>query len=234
MPSAPPLPIPPLAPAPAIHVEPDSQERRPFWKDPIVVVGAAVPTLVLAVFFGYLAWPHTPWIIGIAMGVGLCGYGAHLWLRHRQQRSFILNSAEPRSATKFCPFCAEEIKTEAKKCRHCGEMVDSLVEAAERQRRDRNWWLTRIAIVVLGTTGLVAILAAPELSFGAKIVGGQLLLFILIISIVFAGYFLPTIIASSRSHPNVISIFIVNFLLGWTLVGYVVALAWSFMAIERK
>ena len=31
---------------------------RPFWRDPIVVVGAAVPTLILAVFFGYLAWPH--------------------------------------------------------------------------------------------------------------------------------------------------------------------------------
>jgi hypothetical protein len=32
------------------HPEPS----RPFWKDPIVVIGAALPTLILCVFFGYL------------------------------------------------------------------------------------------------------------------------------------------------------------------------------------
>jgi len=35
-----------------------SQPRRPFWRDPVVVIGAAVPTLILTVFFGYLAWPR--------------------------------------------------------------------------------------------------------------------------------------------------------------------------------
>jgi len=34
-----------------------SEPRRPFWRDPVVVFGAAIPTLILAVFFGYLAWP---------------------------------------------------------------------------------------------------------------------------------------------------------------------------------
>jgi DNA-directed RNA polymerase subunit RPC12/RpoP len=28
--------------------------KRPFWKDPVVVIGSAVPTLILVVFFGYL------------------------------------------------------------------------------------------------------------------------------------------------------------------------------------
>ena len=28
----------------------------PFWKDPIVVIGTAVPTLILVTFFGYLVW----------------------------------------------------------------------------------------------------------------------------------------------------------------------------------
>ena len=37
--------------------EPTEVSRR-FWKDPVVVIGAAVPTLILAVFFSYLAWPH--------------------------------------------------------------------------------------------------------------------------------------------------------------------------------
>jgi hypothetical protein len=27
---------------------------RPFWKDPVVLIGAAIPTIVLACFFGYL------------------------------------------------------------------------------------------------------------------------------------------------------------------------------------
>ena len=31
---------------------------RPWWKDPIVVIGATVPSLILAVFLGYLGWSH--------------------------------------------------------------------------------------------------------------------------------------------------------------------------------
>jgi hypothetical protein len=38
---------------------PGSVPTRPFWKDPIVVVGAAVPTAILAVFFVYLYFEHT-------------------------------------------------------------------------------------------------------------------------------------------------------------------------------
>ncbi len=34
----------------------DREKGRPFWKDPIVVIGAVVPTLILGVFFTYLAW----------------------------------------------------------------------------------------------------------------------------------------------------------------------------------
>ncbi len=56
-------PIPPSLPPAGMQFtddgEPADAERgRPFWKDPIVVIGAAVPTLVLSVFFTYLAWPH--------------------------------------------------------------------------------------------------------------------------------------------------------------------------------
>lgn len=46
-------------------------------------------------------------------------------------------------------------------------------------------------------------------------------------------YFLPTGIAMLRSHPNVMPIFLVNFLLGWICIGWIVALVWSVTAIDK-
>ena len=43
----------------------------------------------------------------------------------------------------------------------------------------------------------------------------------------FALYFMPTIIAYCRDHRNYASIFVVNLFLGWTLIGWVLSLAWS-------
>ena len=40
-------------------------------------------------------------------------------------------------------------------------------------------------------------------------------------------YFLPTIIAALRGQRNGWSILIVNIFLGWTLIGWVVAMAWA-------
>ena len=42
-----------------------------------------------------------------------------------------------------------------------------------------------------------------------------------------ALYFVPTIVASYKGAPQFASIFVVNFFLGWTIVGWVVALAWA-------
>jgi cytochrome c biogenesis protein CcdA len=39
------------------------------------------------------------------------------------------------------------------------------------------------------------------------------------------AYFVPGIVASVRHVPNTVSVWIINFFLGWTLVGWVVALA---------
>jgi hypothetical protein len=43
-------------------------------------------------------------------------------------------------------------------------------------------------------------------------------------------YFLPVIMADIRQHRNEASIAVVNLFLGWTLVGWVVALAWALSA----
>lgn len=39
---------------------------------------------------------------------------------------------------------------------------------------------------------------------------------------------IPTWIALARKHPNTVPIFLVNFFLGWTCIGWFVALVWSF------
>jgi len=38
-------------------------------------------------------------------------------------------------------------------------------------------------------------------------------------------YFLPTIVG--RNKKNLTAIFVLNFFLGWTLIGWVVALVWA-------
>jgi hypothetical protein len=40
-------------------------------------------------------------------------------------------------------------------------------------------------------------------------------------------YFMPTIIALSREHKEGLYIFLINLFIGWTFVGYLVALLWA-------
>jgi hypothetical protein len=39
------------------------------------------------------------------------------------------------------------------------------------------------------------------------------------------AYFFPTIVAAARKVPNQGSVFVINLFLGWTLIGWIVALA---------
>jgi len=43
-------------------------------------------------------------------------------------------------------------------------------------------------------------------------------------------YFLPTLIAAIRSKRDVLTIFLVNFLLGWSVIGWIVCLVWALKA----
>lgn len=43
----------------------------------------------------------------------------------------------------------------------------------------------------------------------------------------FALYFLPYIIARYRKHKDATAISVVNLFLGWTFIGWVVALVWA-------
>lgn len=46
-------------------------------------------------------------------------------------------------------------------------------------------------------------------------------------------YFLPSIIASANDRRNSKAIFLTNLLLGWTLVGWIAAMAWAFNGDPR-
>jgi len=43
-------------------------------------------------------------------------------------------------------------------------------------------------------------------------------------------YFLPTLIAAMRNKTDVLTIFLVNFFLGWSVIGWIVCLVWALKA----
>lgn len=49
-----------------------------------------------------------------------------------------------------------------------------------------------------------------------------------------AFYAIPTIVACVKKHPARDGIAVVNLILGWTLLGWVAALAWAFNGAEKK
>lgn len=51
--------------------------------------------------------------------------------------------------------------------------------------------------------------------------------FLPIFGFAFVMYFLPTIIAFARSKRDTMAILVLNFFLGWTMIGWVVALVWA-------
>ncbi|MGB3968758.1 MAG: superinfection immunity protein [Planctomycetota bacterium] len=46
-------------------------------------------------------------------------------------------------------------------------------------------------------------------------------------------YVLPSAVAMLRRHRNVASIMVVNLLLGWTLLGWAVSMAWAVSAAPQ-
>jgi hypothetical protein len=47
-------------------------------------------------------------------------------------------------------------------------------------------------------------------------------------------YFFPSIVAANRKHPNADAICVINFFLGWSIIGWVGALAWAFTAVKKS
>jgi hypothetical protein len=58
--------------------------------------------------------------------------------------------------------------------------------------------------------------------------GGALLIVLIVL------YFVPTILAMLRRVPNVGSVMVINLFLGWSLIGWVVALAMAVRSVPPK
>jgi Superinfection immunity protein len=46
-------------------------------------------------------------------------------------------------------------------------------------------------------------------------------------------YFLPALVAWKRKHRNTSAIGVLNFLLGWTMIGWIGSLVWAFTSNTR-
>jgi hypothetical protein len=57
---------------------------------------------------------------------------------------------------------------------------------------------------------------------------------IVLLLLIFLAYFLPTIIAAYRDIRLVAAVIVINLFLGWTFIGWVVALAMAVSGEEKK
>jgi Superinfection immunity protein len=63
----------------------------------------------------------------------------------------------------------------------------------------------------------ITILSDPDSVVGA----------VLLVGVMIFLYLFPTCVAAHRRHNNEAAIFALNFFLGWTLLGWVIALVWA-------
>ncbi len=56
----------------------------------------------------------------------------------------------------------------------------------------------------------------------------ELIIILIIIASLTGVYFIPGIVARARGHKNLTAIVTLNLLLGWTTIGWIVALIWAF------
>ncbi len=80
---------------------------------------------------------------------------------------------------------------------------------------------------VLAVLALGLALLAPMLNpAGHRVIA--MIFVVLVLALLLGVYFLPALIARDRKHHNAAAIFVLNLLLGWTLLGWVAALIWAF------
>jgi hypothetical protein len=66
-------------------------------------------------------------------------------------------------------------------------------------------------------------------SAGGDVAAGGVLSVLILAAIIFSTllYFVPTVIAFVKNKANKVAILVLNIFLGWSLIGWVVALVWA-------
>ena len=82
-------------------------------------------------------------------------------------------SAEETVRMKKCPFCAEQIQSEAIKCRYCGEYLDGFSRAGSRPR-EKKWYFTTpsvvIALLCVGPLALPLVWFNPRYKLATRLI----------------------------------------------------------------
>lgn len=115
-----------------------------------------------------------------------------------------------------CPYCYSAVPKYAKKCPKCGE------------------WLERDT--PLGCYTILSVLVfLSSLGIFNLITEDGVTAFFISLAVVFVLwiYFIPAWIAEIRNNPSTTAIFVVNLFLGWSLIGWVIALIWALSGGRR-
>lgn len=62
----------------------------------------------------------------------------------------------------------------------------------------------------------------------------EVLVGFIVLAVCFVLYFLPACVAGFRKHPQIVPITLLNVFVGWTFIGWVVALVWSSTNFSAK
>lgn len=113
--------------------------------------------------------------------------------------------------------------------------LDPVVAAAMERRRanferrrdndPHGRWKRIGAVAVIALAMCLAAALSAKAGFAQGVAGVVLLVVMLACGL--TVYFVPMIVAHTRGHRNRLAIGVLNLFLGWTFVGWVIALVWA-------
>lgn len=83
--------------------------------------------------------------------------------------------------------------------------------------------------LIVAGAAVAAFVAMPLMGSGDF---SAVLAALIVLPIAFVVYFLPSLVAYRRQHHQAMVVFVINIFLGWTLLGWVIALAIAASAVK--